>query len=107
MVFDIELNYDEALQLKGHIDNIRVSGDTRYSNDQSMAVRNDWPIFASILQKSLDSIPQQQHDLIYNRWMSIQFEKTTDYHYLSSQVQRNCQQNKMSVLLSNLASGLF
>lgn len=67
---------------KYDLDNIRVSGETPYSNDQSMAVRDDWLIFAGILQKALDAIPQQQHDLIYNRWMSIQFEKTIDYQLL-------------------------
>jgi len=64
------------------IDNVRVAGDTPYSNDQSMAVRNDWPILASILQKSLDNISDNQHALIFNSWMSIKFEHAVNYQLI-------------------------
>jgi|GEM_PF-250016 len=64
------------------LDNVRTAGDTLYANNQAMAVRNDWPILAGILEKALKSIPQQKHDSIYNRWMSIQFERAIDYRLL-------------------------
>ena len=64
---------------KANITNVRVSGDTPYSNDQAMAVRNDWSVLAGILQKSLNSIPREQRKLIYNRWNTIKFEHAIDY----------------------------
>lgn len=67
---------------KLHIDNIRISGETSYEYDQTMAVRDDWPILVGILQKALNAISQQERNLIYNSWMSIQFEYEKDYTLL-------------------------
>ncbi|MET0023678.1 MAG: transporter substrate-binding domain-containing protein [Sedimenticola sp.] len=64
------------------LNSIRNSGETPFTYSQSMAVRDDWPEFADILQKALNAIPQQDHDLIYNRWMSIKFEQDIDYRLL-------------------------
>ncbi len=64
---------------KLHLNNVRIAGETPYSNDQAMAVRKDWPVFAVILQKALDSIDEQQRQAFYNRWMSIRYEVETDY----------------------------
>ncbi|MET0081455.1 MAG: transporter substrate-binding domain-containing protein [Sedimenticola sp.] len=62
--------------------NVRIAGETPYSYSQSMAVRNDWPIFAGILQKALTAIEQPERDAIYNRWMSIEYEHRIDYTLL-------------------------
>jgi polar amino acid transport system substrate-binding protein len=51
--------------------NIKIVGETPYINSQSMAVRKDWPIFAGILQKALDSISESEHASIYQKWVSI------------------------------------
>lgn len=67
---------------KHRIDNVRVAGDTPYSNSQAMAVRHDWPVLAGILHKALESISAEEHKSIYNRWMSIRFEHTPDYRML-------------------------
>lgn len=64
---------------KTGLSHVRTAGDTPYANNQSMAVRDDWPIFVNILKKALKSIPKQQHDQIYNHWLSIRFERATDY----------------------------
>jgi hypothetical protein len=47
------------------------------------------------LDKAEGDIPELTVDDLHGK-ISELFIKTTDYHYLSSQVQRNCQQNKMS-----------
>lgn len=60
------------------LDNLHVAGETPYANNQSMAVRDDWPVFIAILQKALNTIPQLEHDRIFSRWSSIQFEKEVD-----------------------------
>ncbi|MDY6978918.1 MAG: EAL domain-containing protein [Pseudomonadota bacterium] len=62
--------------------NVREAGDTPYSNSQAMAVRNDWPIFATILQKTLDAIPEEEKKNIFNRWVSLKFERTINYTLL-------------------------
>lgn len=67
---------------KLHIDNIRLAGETSYEYAQTMAVRDDWPILAGILQKALNTISQQERNLIFNSWMSIQFEYEKDYTLL-------------------------
>ena len=64
------------------LSNVRVAGETPYSNNQSMAVRNDWPLFLGILQKALDAIPQSERKTVYNRWMSIRFERAENYTLL-------------------------
>lgn len=58
---------------------IHVAGETPYDYKQSMAVRNDWTVFLGILQKALDAMPQNEHDAIYNRWVSIRYEHGFDY----------------------------
>jgi len=65
-----------------HLNNVRVAGETPYSNDQAMAVRDDWPIFANILQKTLGAIEQPERDTYFNRWMSIKYEHGFDYSLL-------------------------
>ncbi|MDH3355776.1 MAG: PAS domain S-box protein, partial [Chromatiales bacterium] len=62
--------------------NIHVAGETPYSNQQTIAVRKDWPLFAGIIQKSLNTIKQEERDAIYNRWMSIRYEHSNDYTLL-------------------------
>jgi len=64
------------------LNNIRVAGETPYKNAQCMAVRKDWPELTAILQKALDALPPEEHDAIYNRWMSIQYEHGFDYSLL-------------------------
>jgi signal transduction histidine kinase/DNA-binding response OmpR family regulator len=61
---------------------VRVAGETPYSYDVSMTVRDDWPIFAGILRKALDAIEQPERDAIFNRWMSIRYEYEADYTLL-------------------------
>ncbi len=63
---------------KEELDKVHIAGDTPYSNEQAMAVRDDWPVFAGILNKAIKAIPPQEHATINNRWMSIRFERETD-----------------------------
>jgi len=65
--------------LKNQVQEVQLAGETPYYNRQSMAVRKDWPIFVNILQKGLNGISENQKQLIYNRWMNVQFERSVDY----------------------------
>ena len=62
--------------------NIKISGETPYRYELSMAVRNDWPEFTPILQKALDSITEQERDQIYRNWIKLRYEYGFDYDLL-------------------------
>ena len=64
------------------IANVKIAGETPYKNAQSMAVRNDWPILAGILQKALDSITEKEHDDIYRKWLPVRYEHGFNYKLL-------------------------
>ncbi len=67
---------------KLRLNNVRIAGETSYTYDLSVAVRDDWPTFVGILQKALDSIEQPEREAFFNRWMSIRYEHGTDYTLL-------------------------
>ena len=62
--------------------NLKIAGETPYSNAQSMAVRKDWAPLAGILQKALDSISETQRNEIYRKWLPIRYEHGFDYTLL-------------------------
>ncbi len=53
------------------LSNLQVSGQTPYSFDLSMAVRSDLAPLRELLDHALLSISQQQHNEIYDRWVSL------------------------------------
>ncbi|MEE9356557.1 MAG: transporter substrate-binding domain-containing protein, partial [Methylococcaceae bacterium] len=61
---------------------IKVVGEVSFTNDLAIAVRKDWEILTSILQKGLDAIPQNERDAIYNDWISIKYKHSVDYTLL-------------------------
>lgn len=64
------------------ITNLKISGQTPYRFELSMAARKDWPELIPILQKGLDSITQAERDAIYNRWIRVKYRKDVDYRLL-------------------------
>lgn len=55
--------------------NLKISGQTPYSFDLSMAVQKDQLLLKSILDKALMHISRQEHNLIYDRWVSLTVSK--------------------------------
>ncbi|MCH8501117.1 MAG: diguanylate cyclase [Aliidiomarina sp.] len=55
--------------------NLKISGQTPYSFDSGVAVRNDWPLLHSAIGKVLASIPAEQHQEIYARWVQLEFSQ--------------------------------
>jgi len=51
--------------------NLKVSGQTPYSFDLGMGVRDDWPLLTPILDKLMAGVTQQEHSQIYNRWVEL------------------------------------
>ncbi len=71
----------ETLKREG-LTNLKVSGQTPYKFDLSMAVRKDWPQLIPILQKALDSITIDQQDEIHQHWIKLRYEYEADYSFL-------------------------
>ncbi|MDD3610435.1 MAG: diguanylate cyclase [Halothiobacillaceae bacterium] len=59
--------------------NLKIAGQAPITFDLSMGVRSDWPLMQGILQKALDSIPEEEKTAIFNRWLQIEFEQPVDY----------------------------
>jgi len=51
--------------------NLRIGGETGYFFDLAFAARKDWPILHSILEKSVQSITEQEHHSIFERWIQL------------------------------------
>ena len=64
---------------KDNYRSIKVAGETPYKFSLAMAVRNDWPEFAVILQKALAGISRMERDEIYQKWLSINYKQGLDY----------------------------
>ncbi len=62
------------------IPNLKFAGETPYINAQAMAVRKDWPIMVRILEKALDSIPEEERNSIYYKWVPIRYEHKFNYN---------------------------
>ncbi len=64
-------------QLKSH--EIKIIGETPYKHKLRMAVRNDWPHFTHILQKTLNILPEVEKTYFYRKWAKIEYETGFDY----------------------------
>ena len=61
---------------------IKVSGQTHYTYPVSMAVRQDYRAFATILQKAFDAIPPGEHAEHQRRWMAVPPQALPDYRLI-------------------------
>jgi PAS domain S-box-containing protein len=57
---------------------------TPYSAEFYMAVRNDWPIFKAILEKSLQTISEKEHAEILDKWTKVTYLSKVNYELLTS-----------------------
>jgi len=59
------------------ITNLKISAAYDKSNNgQRFAIRNDWKLFAEILKKALQAIPEKEKLHIFQQWLPIQFSTT-------------------------------
>jgi polar amino acid transport system substrate-binding protein len=61
---------------------LKVSGETPYNYELSVGVRKDQPILAGIIQKAVDAISEEERNAIYQRWISVTYERGVDYSLL-------------------------
>ena len=60
---------------KHGLTNLKIAAPTSFKNySLSMAVRDDWPELASILNKGLAALSQETHNTIRQRWISVRYE---------------------------------
>ncbi|WP_432471324.1 transporter substrate-binding domain-containing protein [Amphritea sp. HPY] len=76
------LTTSHSLRELGFHKSIKVSGETPYRVELSMAVRKDWPLFAGILQKGIDAIDEAERNAITRKWVTVTFELEFDYDLL-------------------------
>jgi PAS domain S-box-containing protein len=70
---------------KNGLTNLKVAAPTDYGNyDLHFAVRSDWPELVSILNKALDSISQEKHNAIRQKWIAVRYEYGLDPDYLKT-----------------------
>ncbi len=63
-----------TIQSRGYT-NIKVAAPTSFGNHKlAMAVRNDWPELASIINKTLASFSSEEQNQIINKWLSVRYE---------------------------------
>lgn len=67
---------------KYNLKSLGIAGYTDMRLRLSIAVRKDKPLLLSVLDKALATIPQEQHKLIYDRWVGRQVVQPFNYLYL-------------------------
>ena len=61
---------------------LKVSGETPYTVDISMATRKGETVLLGLLQKALSGISVQERNAIYSKWSGVTFEYQADYSLL-------------------------
>jgi PAS domain S-box-containing protein len=60
---------------KEGLSNLKIAAPTSFGNyELYFAVRKDWPILVSILNKSLAAIPLEEKIEIQNKWLTVRYE---------------------------------
>ncbi|RKT43833.1 signal transduction histidine kinase [Thiocapsa rosea] len=67
--------------IKEHrLTNLVVAAPTHYGiNTQAMAVRADWPELASLIDKGIASMTQEDRDAILGKWIHLEMRSREDY----------------------------
>lgn len=62
--------------------NLKIAALTSVSFDHRIAVRDDWPILASILDKALHAIPESSKAAILEEWLPVEVDTTINWPYI-------------------------
>ncbi len=68
-----------AYTLQHYPGELKIAGDTGETLELRMGVRNDEPLLLSAVNKAIESIREEEHQEILNRWISVEYEEGTDY----------------------------
>ena len=62
------------------LDNLVVTAPTRYGiNTQAMAIRNDWPELAGVINKGIAAMTLEKRNAISHKWGGVEFKPRVDY----------------------------
>jgi len=65
---------------KNKLHDLKIAGKLDETWEIGIAVRNDYPILLSILQKTIDTLTTKERDRIYNNWITVKFEEGINYN---------------------------
>lgn len=65
-----------------YIGELKIAGKFDDKFELGIGVRNDDPILLAIFEKMVNAIPAAEHQTIINKWISVKYEKGTDYGLL-------------------------
>lgn len=54
--------------------NLKISGKTEFTFDIRFMVRDDYPLLVDVINKGIDSLSQEQKDVIFKRWFLVNYE---------------------------------
>lgn len=74
-----------AIKNEGY-SSLKISGELPHPFELSMGVRDDWPVFASILEKALASITTEERDAIYNRHITIEYTQQLSWERIAQTI---------------------
>lgn len=58
---------------------VRMAGETHYELALGMGVRQDWQPLVEILERAIATLPGDERDAIYSRWIQVAERATVDY----------------------------
>lgn len=58
---------------------LRFNANTPYDAKFYMAVRSDWPLFKTILEKAFRAIPEKENAEILSKWTTVSYFQKVDY----------------------------
>jgi polar amino acid transport system substrate-binding protein len=61
---------------------LKIAGKFDETWELGVGVRNDDPYLFSIFEKAIASIDEEAHQHILNKWISVQYEKSSDYTFI-------------------------
>ena len=67
---------------KEYFGSLKIVGKFDEKWELGIGTRNDEPLLHSIFEKAIDSISKQESQKIFNKWVSVNYEKTVDYAYI-------------------------
>ena len=67
---------------KEYIGQLKITGKFEEKWSLGIGTRNDEPLLVSIFEKAIDAIEPEKHQEILNNWISVNFEKPSDYSFL-------------------------
>jgi polar amino acid transport system substrate-binding protein len=64
---------------KEYVGQLKIAGKFDDNWELGIGTRNDEPLLLSVFEKAISSIPQEAHQEILNKWISVNYERRNDY----------------------------